>query len=143
MKDGILKSTGAGLIGQKAKIEKWLNERGVTNYKLNDRLNDNPYFTIDVNGSSVNLVGYPDESLPPYIEFNEIIGGNFICTDSALTTMRGFPRKVGHDLDISYSQILSLDNAPTQVNRDFVARGMDFSEEQIKEKVQVTCRVVI
>ena len=143
MSGGILKSTGAGLIGQKAKIEEWLKERGVTNYKLNDGLNDNPYFTIDVNGSSVNLVGYPDESLPPYIEFNEIIGGNFICTDSALTTMRGFPRKVGHDLDISYSQILNLDNAPTQVNRDFVARGMDYSEEQIKEKVQVACRVVI
>ena len=143
MKDGILKSTGAGLIGQKATIEKWLTKRGVTDFKLNDRLNGNPYFTIDINGSSVNLMGYPDESLPPYIEFNEIIGGNFICTDSALTTMRGFPRRVGHDLDISYSQISSLDYAPTQVDRDFVARGMNFSEEQIKEKVQVTCRVVI
>jgi hypothetical protein len=55
--------------------------------------------------------------------------------------MKGFPKMVGRNLDISFSKITSLEYAPDLVDKDFVACGLSFSKEQIREKIRVTNNV--
>lgn len=132
------------LEGAKKSIENWLSPNITYNYSLKKTLGNYPYWTIDVDGADVNLVGIKLESLPEYIIFNEIRGGSFICINSSLSSMRGFPKMVGYDLDISYSKIKNLEDAPKIVDRDFVARGLNFSIDQVHEKIKkVTGRIIV
>lgn len=137
----IVGNTGIGRDGLEKKIVEWLNNRGIYNNFELISIQNYPLFAINIKGVDVNLFGYNDSSLPDYIIFNEIIGGNFICSYSSLNSMRGFPKKVGRNFDISFSRILSLDDVPISVDIDFVACGLPFSEQQIREKTNVTCRV--
>lgn len=137
----ISSSIYSGLEGKKKQIEDWLQKICPTySYNL-ERIQDYPYWSINMNGSDVNLFGFKNSELPDYIVFNEIIGGNFIASYSEFTSMRGFPKKVGKNFDISFSKISSLDNAPQLVDKDFVACGCPFTKRVIEAKTKVTCKV--
>lgn len=136
----ILSSTNSGQKGIKEQIERWLSKWKISKYKLKP-MDSYPFFIIDVRDANVLLSGYPEEALPDYIVFNEIIGGSFVASFSSFTTMKGFPRKVGKNFDISFSNIASMDDAPELVNMQFSACGLHFTKEQIREKTKVTCKV--
>lgn len=137
---GIKDSLYLGKEGKRKQIERWLGMNNIHSYTLKP-IDELPFWTIDVDGADVNLVGNKQISLPDYIVFNEIRGGNFLCSYSEFTNMKGFPKMVGRNLDICFSKITSLEYAPDLVDKDFVACGLAFSEEQIREKTKVTNNV--
>lgn len=129
----ILKSVKAGI---RSKIEDWLEKNGIKNYTIDDNK-----LTIRVKDVDVNLVGYKEESLPDYINFDIITGGSFFCSWSNLKTMRGFPKIVGKIFDISHSKIESLEHAPEIVDINYAAYGLNFTKEEIQAKTRVTCNI--
>ena len=129
----VLKSVKAGIRSQ---IEDWLEKNGIKNYTIDDNK-----LTIRVKDVDVNLVGYKEESLPDYINFDIITGGSFFCSWSNLKTMRGFPKIVGKIFDISHSKIESLEHAPETVDKDYAAYGLNFTKEEIQAKTRVTCNI--
>lgn len=136
----ILSSTNSGQNGAKEQIERWLRDWRISKYEL-QASDSYPFFNINIRDANVFLSGYPEEALPDYIVFNEIIGGSFVASFSHFTKMKGFPRKVGKNFDISFSNITSLDDAPELVNMQFSACGLHFTKEQIREKTKVTSNV--
>jgi hypothetical protein len=129
-----------GKEGKRKQIERWLGMNNIHSYTLRP-IDELPFWTIDVDGADVNLVGNKQVSLPDYIVFNEIRGGNFLCSYSEFVSMKGFPKMVGRNLDISFSKIASLEYAPDLVDKDFVVCGLSFSKEQIRKKIRVTNNV--
>ena len=98
--------------------------------------------TITIKNKDVVLSGYPNNRLPEYIHFGEIIGGSFICSHSKLTSMYGFPKVVGRVFDCSYCPgLTSLESAPLLVDRDFVVIGNRFNESDIRKHCQITGKV--
>ena len=138
----ITSSTHSGLYGDKVSIEKWLRDNDIKGYDLK-QIPDKPYWQIVIKGNDVNLIGFKNESLPDYIVFGEKIEGNFICSYSKLTSMKGFPKEVRGNFDISYSKISTLDNAPNLVERDFLAIGNSIKEDDIRQRCHVTGEVYI
>ena len=57
--------------------------------------------------------------------------------------MKGFPKEIGMNFDISFSKISPLDEVPQKVNKDLVACGLPFTEEQIRATTEVTCKVYL
>lgn len=145
----ILSSTKTGKEGIKEEVRNWLaTYLNLSNgdYILNELTNNPgkggpPYYEINMNGRDVNLMDCKLSEFPDYIQFGEIIGGNFICSYSKLTSTKGFPRTVGLTFDCSFSQIKSLDGMPELVDRDFIWLNSPFAEEEIRSKVKVTRRV--
>lgn len=144
----ILSSTNSGTYYFKKPIEDWITKElnlSSNDYDLVEIPNHGrkePIYEINVNDRDVNLNDYPNEQLPDYIQFGEIIGGNFLCAYSKLTTAKGFPRKVGRTFDCSFSKLTSLDGMPEIVDRDFICLDMPFTEEQIKaSKIKVTGKI--
>ncbi len=136
----ILDSTGLGIEGALKNIKSWLDKMSIGGYEL-IRTPNKPYWKINVRNKDVILVGFKLNTLPDYIVFDEIIGGNFICSYSEFTSMSGFPRNVGGNFDISFSKISTLDNAPKLIDRDFVATGISFNEYDIRQICRVTRNV--
>lgn len=145
----ILSSTNSGTYYFKKPIEDWITKElnlSIDDYQLVCIPNNGrkePIYEINVNGRDVNLNDYPNEQLPDYIQFGEIVGGNFLCAYSKLTSTKGFPRMVGRTFDCSFSQLTSLDGMPETVDRDFICLGMPFTEEQIRTATKVTCKVYL
>lgn len=145
----ILSSTNSGTYYFKKPIEDWITKElnlSSNDYDLVEIPNHGrkePIYEINVNERDVNLNDYPNEQLPDYIQFGEIVGGNFLCAYSKLTTAKGFPRMVGRTFDCSFSQLTSLDGMPKIVDRDFICLGMPFTEEQIRTATKVTCKVYL
>ena len=144
----ILSSTNSGTYYFKKPIEDWITKElnlSSNDYDLVEIPNygrKEPIYEINVNDRDVNLNDYPNEQLPDYIQFGEIIGGNFLCAYSKLTTAKGFPRKVGRTFDCSFSKLTSLDGMPEIVDRDFICLDIPFTEEQIKaSKIKVTGKI--
>lgn len=135
----ILSSTNSGSFYWTNPIKEWCKKHNINAYSLEQVQGDVP-FVINVNGN-VNLCGYEETVLPDFIVFNEIIDGNFIASYSELTSMKGFPKKIRGNLDISFSNLTLLDDAPEKVGKDFVALGLPFTEQQIREKSKVTRKV--
>ena len=136
----ILDSTGIGIEGALKNIKSWLDKMSIGGYEL-IRTPNKPYWKINVRNNDVILVGFKLNTLPDYIVFDEIIGGNFICSYSEFTSMSGFPKNVGGNFDISFSKISTLDNAPKLIDRDFVATGISFNEYDIRQICRVTRNV--
>lgn len=136
----ILTNSYCGLAGIRAQIECWLRDRSISGCDLK-RIDTYPFYVIDVIDTNVFLSGYLNEALPDYIVFNEIIGGSFVASFSGFTSMKGFPRKIGKNFDISFSRIHSLDYAPELVDMNFSACGLHFTKEQIQSKTKVTCHI--
>ena len=145
----ILSSTNSGTYYLKKPIEDWITKElnlSSNDYDLVEIPNHGrkePIYEINVNERDVNLNDYPNEQLPDYIQFGEIVGGNFLCAYSKLTSTKGFPRMVGLTFDCSFSQLTSLDGIPKTVDRDFICLGMPFTEEQIRATTEVTCKVYL
>ena len=145
----ILSDTNSGTYYFKKPIEDWITKKlnlSSNDYDLVEIPNHGrkePIYEINVNGRDVNLNDYPNEQLPDYIQFGEIVGGNFLCAYSKLTSTKGFPRMVGLTFDCSFSQLTSLDGMPETVDRDFICLGMPFTEEQIRTATKVTCKVYL
>lgn len=145
----ILSSTNSGTYYFKKPIEDWITKElnlSSNDYDLVEIPNHGrkePIYEINVNERDVNLNDYPNEQLPDYIQFGEIVGGNFLCAYSKLTSTKGFPRMVGLTFDCSFSQLTSLDGMPKTVDRDFICLGMPFTEEQIRATTEVTCKVYL
>ena len=105
----ILDSTKSGKAFFKAEIEEWIEKElnlSTSDYQLDWIPNNGgkkPIYEINVNGRDVNLNDYPYEQLPDYIQFGDIVAGNFLCAYSKLTTAKGFPRMVGLTFDCSFS----------------------------------------
>ena len=142
----ILSSTKTGKCYFRNQVETWLKDTlklEPTDYKLNEIVpyKGGPQYEINMNGRDINLMDCKLSEFPDYIQFGEIIGGNFICSYSELTSTKGFPRTVGLTFDCSFSQIKSLDGMPELVDRDFIWLNSPYTEEEIRSKVKVTCRV--
>ncbi len=142
----ILSRTKTGKCHFRDQVQTWLKETlklQEGEYTLNEirAPKGGPLYEINMNGRDVNLMDYKISELPDYIQFGEIIGGNFICSYSKLTSTKGFPRTVGLTFDCSFSQIKSLDGMPELVDRDFIWLNSSFTDEEIRDKVRVTCRV--
>lgn len=78
---------------------------GISDYTINDDL------SIDVNGS-VRINNYKFDKIP--IRFNNVLG-NFYCSNTNLTTLYGFPKKVYGSLYCSENKLTSLEYFPTYV----------------------------
>ena len=145
----ILSSTNSGTYYFKKPIEDWITKElnlSSNDYDLVEIPNHGrkePIYKINVHNRDVNLNDYPYEQLPDYIQFGDIVAGNFLCAYSKLTTAKGFPRMVGRTFDCSFSQLTSLDGMPETVDRDFICLGMPFTEEQIRATTEVTCKVYL
>jgi hypothetical protein len=91
-------------------IRAFLTHQKIYNYHIN------PDGTIDVNGD-VNL-RYLGDVLPPYVQFGKVTG-EFKCSWSGLTTLRGCPLEVGGDaIFICYYNNLT----PNTENFDIIYR---------------------
>lgn len=119
-------------VGKFAIIYKWLEEELNLNGAYVSVSSDGG---IRVNGN-VNLLGYPNAELPKYIQFEEI-KGNFLCSYSKLESTKGFPHIVTQAFDCSFSQLSSLNGMPQKVGGNFICKGTPFTEEEIKNKVNV------
>jgi hypothetical protein len=108
-----LTSIGVGKIDL---IKKWLEEKRVSGYNINDDL------TINVNGD-VNLFNRHLSNFPDYIQFNEV-GGDFNIAINDFTSLRGCPLYVGEDFVCSMNKLNSLEYSPIIVEkRYFCARN--------------------
>ena len=79
----------------KEKIESWLKEMNIKEYLINQNL------TVDI-FSNVNLSMKKLKKIP--IKFG-IINGNFDCSDNELTTLEGFPEKVGNKIELNNNKL--------------------------------------
>ena len=78
----ILSGTKTGLEGSYKRVEDWLNQWHITNYTLKnlsgEEKSERSIWVIDIKDADVKLVGYKNESLPDYIQFNKITINNTI-----------------------------------------------------------------
>ena len=110
-------------IGKRVKIEEWLNEMKVENYKISKDLIIN-VGTLQ-SGDVVFLEGFQLTEIPPFIQFGIVYGG-FNIGKNQLTSLRGCPRKV---LETEYykgnfkchsNELKSLEFAPKEVDGTFI-----------------------
>lgn len=100
-------------IGMRPDVEKWVKERHIKNYTINDDL------TIDVKGD-IYLLGYKEEQLPEYIQFGRVDGWFNISRCPNLTTLEGCPQEVSGFFDCNNCpKLKSLKGAPQEVGGDF------------------------
>lgn len=100
-----------------------------------------PQYEINMNGRDVDLKYFRLNELPDYIQFGEIKNGSFDCSESQLSSAKGFPHTVGKRFNCRDSKITSLDGMPKEVGEHFVWTNSSFTEEEIRSKVKVTGRV--
>lgn len=69
------------------------------------------------------------------------VEGDFICRYSKLASMENFPEHITGTLDISFTNIRSLDDIPDtpkmQVDGDFVCTNLRFTEDYVRSHCQV------
>ena len=127
----ILSSTNSGV---RKSITDWLADNSFknTNYIIKEyKTEDNKSkYTINVENTSVNLIGYNEKELPSYIKFGKIIGGDFLCSYGKFTTMKGFPKKVEGRFDMRYTKIKNFKGVPklTEIS-DYAFAGCIFLQE--------------
>ena len=119
------------------KIEWWLQERSIRYYKLIQTNREPLQYAINVEDKGVNFVGYKEESLPEFIKFGNIIGGDFLCSYGRFTSMEGFPKKVDGRFDMRYTKIKNFDGVPelTEISDYAFARCVYLQEVKIPSTV--------
>ena len=141
-----LKKNKAGSFYFKEIVDEWIKDNlhlNPNDYKLELIKNngrEEPVFEIIVFHEDVNLMDFPKEQLPNFIQFKQV-GGNFLCAYSHLTSTKGFPRVVDLSFDCSSSALTSLEGMPETINRDFICREMPFTEEDIRTNIHVSGKV--
>jgi hypothetical protein len=126
-------------VGQKALIEKWLDEMGVTNYTINDDL------TIDVK-DSVNLDGRLLKNkltqFPEYIQFN-IVYAYFEIQHNNFITLRGCPYIVKGYFSCCDNELYSLEYAPKKCGEFWcINNKIRFTKEYVSSLCDVRNRIV-
>ena len=121
----------------RTKIERWLQERSIGYYRLIQTNREPLQYSINVEDKGVNFVGYKEESLPEFIKFGEIIGGDFLCSYGRFTSMEGFPKKVDGRFDMRYTKIKNFDGVPelTEISDYAFARCVYLQEVKIPSTV--------
>lgn len=83
---------------------------------------------------SVNMFGSEVEKLDYQLKY---VDGDFICRYSKLASMENFPEHITGTLDISFTNIRSLDALPDtpkmQVDGDFICTGCCFTEDEVRK----------
>lgn len=100
-------------------------------------------FTINPDGS-INVIGDVILFKSPITELAvrfERVEGNFICCYSKLNSMKNFPKFVGGNLDISFTDIHSLDGMPNYIDRHFVCTKCGFEEKDIRSAATINGKV--
>jgi len=97
------------MLQTKEEIKAWLDEMGITNYKINKNL------TVDVNGDAL-LVSKNLYELP--IQFG-IVNGHFSVGYNHLKSLKGSPIKVKGTFDCAYNQLESLEYCPKKIGELF------------------------
>lgn len=107
----------ASLSGNKMKLfeiqnktKAWLDKMAVENYTINSD------GTIDVDGNVV-ILRKNMRMIP--VQFGEV-SGNFDCSLSHLTSLKGSPKTVGGDFFCTNNELTSLEGAPREVGKDFL-----------------------
>ena len=121
----------------RTKIERWLQERSIGYYRLIQTNREPLQYAINVEDKGVNFVGYKEESLPEFIKFGNIIGGDFLCSYGRFTSMKGFPKKVDGRFDMRYTKIKNFDGVPelTEISDYAFARCVYLQEVKIPSTV--------
>ena len=72
------------------------------------------------------------------LEFSpEIIKGDFTCKYNKLNTLKGGPKRVEHNYDVSSNLLITLEGSPEYVGGDFLIKSnknitsLEFSPKQI------------
>jgi len=101
----------------KQEIQRLLNEY----FKITGKIIIHDSGVVDVFGSVELMLG--TKKLP--VQFGEIKNGNFYCSyNNELSSLEGSPKSViGGNFDCSYTQISSLEGAPLIVSGDFSCDG--------------------
>ena len=110
-------------IGKRVKIEEWLKEMHIENWKINKDL------TIDIGtpelGDTVALEAFELTELPPYIQFGIVYGG-FNISRNQLTSLKGCPHKVLEtkhwkgNFKCHGNELKSLEFAPKEIDGAFI-----------------------
>jgi hypothetical protein len=102
-------------VGQRSLITKWLDEMNIEYYAIN---ND---FTIDV-VNNISMEFYNIKELPEYINFN-FVNGWFDCSETGLTSLKGFPKHVTQGVYLSSNNIESLKGLPKLISGNLILTG--------------------
>lgn len=110
LNEGLIKRQAG--VDIRAKIEDWLKERDIKNYKIKKDL------TIDVKGDVV--LAENDKEIPSYIQFGKI-SGDFWCNDCFdLESLKGCPKEVKGEFNCcNCPKLESLEGAPQKVGTWF------------------------
>jgi len=105
-----LGSIGIGKEGIKRQIKEWLYKYNIYEFTLNEDLSIDTIDSVDISGNKIG-------EFPSYIQFNEV-GGDFDCSECALTSLRGCPRIV-KTFTCQWNLITSLIGGPSTVSLDY------------------------
>ena len=94
------------LLKEKYKIEAWLKQYKITNYKLIP--NETYGYVVNVN-KTVNISNKNLKKIE--VQFNQIVG-DFYCCNNKLTSLEGCPHIVNGHFDCSNNQLSSLEYCP-------------------------------
>ncbi len=104
-------------------------------------------FTVNKNGSinvHGNVIMFNSQETELALKLSRVTG-NFICCYSKLKSMKNFPEHVLGRLDISFTNICSLNDLPDtpkmQVHGDFVCTKCGFNEKDIRSAAKVNGKV--
>lgn len=124
----------AGADAVKASMDKWMKSHNIENYKVQ------PDGMIDVDGE-VRLDNMRMPRLPGPVKFGTVTG-DFICSSSGLTALRGCPEHVGTsefggDFMCDYNDITSLEGGPKTCGGSYSCTGCDHLEnlQHMAEKI--------
>ncbi len=127
-------SSGPSDTAIKVAMDKWLKSHNVENYKITED------GFIDVDGE-VRLDNMRMPRLPGPVKFGTV-SGDFICSSTGLTTLRGCPREVGTnefggDFMADYNNITSLEGGPRTTGGNYSCTGCDDLEslQHMAEKI--------
>jgi hypothetical protein len=95
-------------------IKKWLDRYRIENYTIR------PDGVVDVDGDGVRLDQFTGDILP--IQFGKV-SGDFVCSYTNLTSLRGSPQFVGGNFNCDDTKITSLEYAPQSVGGQFSCIG--------------------
>jgi len=96
-----------------AKIKKWLDKHNIQNYTIR------PDGVVDVDGDAILTRRAMSSIFTLPVQFG-IVDGNFDCSESQLTSLKGCPYHVGRGFNCYGTKITSLEYAPQYIGSRFV-----------------------
>jgi len=118
---------------QKPLIEDWLYKHTSLNGKKLTKDDYRIFYNQETNQVEIDISGYyyrtfrikksafkKQKTLPHFIQFNHI-DGNFTCKNCELTSLRGCPRSIQGNFDITGNNLYTLINFPTFVGKTIIS----------------------